>query len=225
MKRVILISVIFSFVLAGSVLAHQPRIVSEEGIIQIKNPEISQAFYGELKGKAVDFEIDSDQPFKFYAGLLVPDLPDIRKDISAGVSLVGEGGKKFLFFLNGENYKWTYFYEEFAGDTYYKGPEVRADLEKGKYIIEVFSGDNLGKYVLAVGEKEEFPVNETFNTLKILPRLKKDFFGKSLFTAFFNKIGLFIFLPLIIILAVVIFLFFLVKYIKKKKNNKPKVVI
>ena len=224
MRKVILISVIFSFALAGNILAHQPRIVSEGRIVQINNPEISQAFYGELKGKAVDFEIDSGQPFKFYVGLLVPDLPHIKKDISAGVFSTEGGDKKNLFFLDGENYEWTYFYEEFAGDAYYKGPEVRADLEKGKYIIEVFNGDNLGKYVLAVGEKEEFPINETFNTLKVLPKLKKDFFGKSPFAAFFNKIGLFIFLPLIIILVVVIFLVFLVKYIRKKNNNKPKVV-
>lgn len=221
MRKIILISFILSFILASDALAHQPRIVSGEEIIQISSPEISQAFYGELKGKPAHFEINSDKPFKFYVGLLVPDLPNIKKDFSARVFSEREEGKEMLL-LNGKSYNWTYFYEEFAGDAYYKGPEARADLEKGKYIIEVFNENNLGKYVLAVGEKEEFPVNETFNTLKVLPKLKKDFFEKSPLSAFFNKIGLYIFLPLIILLVILIFLVLLIKY---KRKNKKKVVI
>ena len=98
MRKVILISVIFSFALAGNILAHQPRIVSEGRIVQINNPEISQAFYGELKGKAVDFEIDSGQPFKFYVGLLVPDLPILKKTFLPEFFRRKEGIKKICSF-------------------------------------------------------------------------------------------------------------------------------
>jgi len=113
---------------------------------------------------------------------------------------------------------WTYFFEEFGGDGYYQGPEFKEEVEKGEYQIEVFSPDNQGKYVLAVGEKEEFPLDETINTLLLLPSLKKNFFNKPPLTAYFNLIGLFLFVPLVILLAISLGFFFFFR--KKKKEKK-----
>ena len=39
--------------------AHNPRVVKNGEPVIVQNPEISQAFYGELKGEAQIFEIDS----------------------------------------------------------------------------------------------------------------------------------------------------------------------
>ncbi len=142
----------------------------------------------------------------------MPDLPAIEKDVSARVYFQDED---FLF-LDGLEADWTYFFEEFGGDGYYQGPEVRVEAKEGGYRIEVFSPDNQGKYVLAVGEKEEFPLDETVNTLLLLPQLKSSFFNKSPLTAYFNLIGLFLFIPVFVLLVISLVVFFLLKRRAKK---------
>jgi hypothetical protein len=97
MKRIVFALTIFLFLLTvGKVSAHQPRIVSQD-LIEVQNPEISQAFYGELQGQPVLFRIDSSEPFVLYLNLLVPDLPEIDKDVSARVYFQDEE----IFFLDG----------------------------------------------------------------------------------------------------------------------------
>ena len=214
-KLILVISFFFFLILPKQAWAHQPRIVSQEKL-QVENPEVSQAFYGELKGKPVSFEINSTKPFILYLNLLVPDLPGIEKDVSARVY----SGEEEIFFLDGTNFNWVSFFEEFAGDNYFKGPEIEEEVEQGKYLVEVFSSDNQGKYVLAIGKKEEFPPGETVETIFLLPQLKKNFFNKSPFTAFFNLIGLFLLIPLLILFAIVLIAFFLIRKIKRKKRTE-----
>lgn len=207
--------VILGLVLAGGVLAHQPRIVKGGGVVEIENPEVSQAFYGELKGETAYYRIADTEPFNLYVGILVPDLPGIGKDVSAKVS---SGGRE-LFLLDGLNSEWTYFYEEFAGDGYWQGPEVQTEAGPAGFDIEVLSGDNQGKYVLVVGEKEEFPLGEALRTLVTLPSLKKDFFEKSVLTVFSGKIGRALLVFLVVIVAGVIAL---VVWVFRKKQKKSK---
>jgi len=68
--------------------------------------------------------------------------------------------------------------------------------------VAVRSPDNRGKYTLAVGEKEEFPPAEVLRTLVVLPRLKREFFGRPAWTAYFNLVGLFIAVPLVLLVSV-----------------------
>jgi hypothetical protein len=244
MKKVALLTVPISLlVLVSATLAHQPRIVSGE-LTQIENPEVSQAFYGQLKGKPDYYQIKSDGPFSFYVGILVPDLEGIGKDISVEIRKGHEYDERqpehehekgeILFFLNGLDHEWTYYYEEFGGDSYYKGPELRrnpdeeglprgVDVDEGTYTIKVFSPDNEGKYVLVVGEREEFPLNEVINTLFVLPRLKAEFFGKSPWTAYFNLIGLFLLISVLVIVGIVVVVVVLVKRGRKKRKIKMKI--
>jgi len=203
-------------------LAHQPRLVDEDFTL-IENPEVSQAFYGELKGKPDFYQIQTEVPIKLYVGILVPNVEGIGKDISVEVSKDDE----FYYLLDGVNFEWQAYYEEFAGDDYFKGPELSAGeqdglpqgvgAEAGNYTLKVFSPDNQGKYVLVVGEKEEFPLNEMLNTLVSLPRLKK-FFDKSPWHALTAPIILrFIVLPIVLLIAIIFVIFFLVR--RKKRNT------
>lgn len=206
MKKIFLI--IGLFLLIHTAYAHQPRIVDNE-ITKVENPEISQAFYGELKGRSHFYEINSDNEFELYLGILVPDIDNIDKDISF---IVYKGGD-ILWGFDGLQHDWTYFWEKFAGDGYFDGPELRSNdkseyprgvmVNSGTYQIEVYSPDNIGKYVLAVGTIESFPFPEIVNTIKTLPKLKSDFFEKSALTAFSNRIGIFIFGPIIIIIVII----------------------
>ena len=212
---------IFSFIIffAGYSLAfaHQPRLVKSNETI-VKNPEISQAFYGELKGEPNHFIIESDSVFKFYAGILVPDLPGANTSISVLIKRTSaEGGpEEIVSLLDGSNFKWKKFHEEFANDDYLWGPEYRnTEAPAGKYTIEVFSAENKGKYSLAIGETEKFPLSEILNTIITLPQIKSEIFGKSMLTSFFNPIGLFIFGPVITGIVTILLIIFLVKKIKK----------
>ena len=225
MKKLILI---ISVILAtpALVFAHQLRIVKEE-ITKVQNPEISQAFYGKLAGHPQYFEINSDKKFSLYVGILVPDIKGIKTNISAEVIQVKEEGREVIDVLDGTTFLWSRFYEPFAGDNYFKGPEFSTEAQPGKYLIHIFSfchpeppvgGEGSqcqsyqGKYALVIGQQESFSLGETWRTLQLLPALKKDFFGKSPLTMFFNYIGLGL-VAVLLILAVIIFL--LAKVVKK----------
>lgn len=217
MKR----AVIFLFavlILSSLVCAHNPRIVYKEDLtnnIQIvQNPEISQAFYAELKGSLEYYAIKSDNDFNLYVGILSPDIKDAKKDFSFQISTVTQN---FSTILDGGNFEWKNFYEEFAGDNYWQGPEFNKQMKAGVYIITVANPDNLGKYVLVVGKKESFPLKEMLNAVISMPALKI-YFEKSPFTAYFNKIGLFM-LPVVIILIIFIIVIF---YIVRKIQNRKK---
>jgi len=197
------------------VCAHQPRLVSDELTI-VQNPEVSQAFYGELRGEPALYRIESDKPFSLYIGILVPDIEGIDKDVSAEITLETVEEHETIL-LNSSSIEWIQYYEEFAGDSYYRGPEFQREVDPGIYEIKVFSPDNKGKYVLVVGEKEVFTPEDMINTILTLPKLKQDFFEKSPFTAFFNLIGLFLFIFLLVILVTGFLLFRLSKSFIKKK--------
>lgn len=194
------------------VYAHQPRIVPD-GLTVIENPEVSQAFYGTLKGNPHYYQITSEEAFTLYVSILVPDLEGIGKDVS--VTVTSEQDSEVLASLDGLGYEWTALYEPFAGDSYYKGPEAKTVLGAGTYIIEVSSIDNEGKYVLVVGEKEEFSLNEILHTIRTLPSLKRDFFEKSPLTAFFNLFGLFLVISLLLIVIIILVLR---RFIRKRRT-------
>lgn len=178
--------------------AHQPRII-ESGTrsVVINSPEVSQAFYGKLTGAPVQFQIKSEKPFNLYVGLLVPDIPDIYKDniqtdISVEISRFNNGQSETIALLAGNGFKWTPFFEEFAGDNYLWGPEYKAyDSQKGLelkgqpvsaglYSIKIFNSTNTGKYTLVTGYNEVFPISEIINSIIVVPRLKAQFFNYSI---------------------------------------------
>ena len=232
---------IFILLIIPMIISHQPRVISNtDEIIQIEDPEISKAYYAELTGKPDYYQIKSDKPFKLYLGILVPAIPNIDKDVSAEISLIKKHGhekdeehfhedeKELLYLLDGLNSNWTYFYEEYAGDEYYSGPELREGNEivyhpqglrvrERIYEIKIFSPDNRGKYILAVGQIEKFPLNEIAKTVFTMPQLKK-YFEKSPLLAFQSPfmIGYLVITLIIIFVPIIILYFIIKKYIKMK---------
>lgn len=200
--------------------AHQPRIVPiDAAVMQVNNPEVSQAFYGELRNRPQFFEINSDKDFTFYINILLPKIPDIDKNITLAIYR-GEGDSATIIdSLNGVNYGWKEFYEPFGNDYYWQGPEFKKQVQPGKYIILVSNPKNEGKYSLAIGEQEKFPPKEILNTIYLMPTLQKDFFGKPLYMAFYNFVGLFIGLVILVVVGIPIVIIFLIKMVQKKKDK------
>lgn len=173
------------FVLSESAQAHQPRITRNRTTV-VENPEISKAYYGKLVGEPDVYRIDATAPFDLYVNVLVPDVEGQKKEVSAdiykdGVHLAGIGGPAAA---------WEKFYEPFGADTYWRGPEYKARASAGRYDIRVASPANDSKYALAIGEIESFSFKEQVNALATIPKLKKDFFGRSPATFIFSPIGI-----------------------------------
>lgn len=195
------------FLSIGAISAHQPRLdtettVSVENPIIVDNPEISQAFYGQLNGKPVYYQIKSDEAFQLYVNLLVPSSPGQGGEfISAEVT---DASGKVILFLNGTNSTWTPYFEEFGGDYYLKGPEATLKVPAGTYNIKIFNSQNQGKYSVAIGKIEAFPANEALTALFTLPLLKEQFFAKPITTIFLEFLGIILALGSLMVLFTLI---------------------
>ncbi len=208
--RFIFFTLFILFGFTGSASAHQPRIIFyTAGDIKIQDPEISQAFYDELKGVPRDYSVDfSGQGGELYLNLLTPEFSNPEARFSANVFSLNGEEQKPLFSIDGSSFKWQEFYEEFGRDYYLKGPELTQQVPAGSYKIEVFSKTNQGKYVLAVGKKEFFDIKSLLNIYWQLPLLKIQFFKTSVWQFFLTPFGI----GLIAVLGGILILIFLLNY-------------
>lgn len=214
MKRTIAaLALILLAAAAGPAGAHQPRVAGSATAVEVDFPEVSKAYYGELPGEQVRYIIRAVAPFKLYVGLLLPDVPGVETGLSAQIYRDHQP----IATLDGVNFEWKPFREEYGGDDYLRGPEFSADAEAGVYEIFVFDADNSGKYVVAIGEKEEWPFSEMKSALRVLPALKKEFFGKSPWDFFSGRIGRYV---LAAIVAVVVGIALVVALIVRRVRRK-----
>ena len=229
MQKKILVFILSAFLFFPlATYAHQPRLVynyppsTREAPIVINQPDVSQAFYGELNKKSDFYRINLTDAKDLYFNILIPDLAHLNfvsfsekgvakaKLSSAPVVKITNNTNKEEIVFGGDNTFTEKFYEEFGGDNYWKGPEIKRNFPKGDYTIEVSSQSTRGRYVLAVGDIEAFPAGEAWNAIKSMPDLKKNFFEKSVLSAYWNKIGLFlggaglVFFGLIVVVGVII---------------------
>lgn len=201
LKALILFFILFLSLCAAN--AHQPRVdtgtvTNVTNPIIVENPEISQAFYGNLKGSPDYYQITSDKPFELYLNLLVPASPGLGGSLPS-VQVTDSSGNTVLT-MNGTTSTWTPYFEEFGGDYYLKGPEATKNVSAGKYIIKVFNANNQGKYSLAVGKIEAFPADESLKAIINLPILKEQFFGKPVTVLFFQFLGIILTLGTLMVL-------------------------
>ena len=199
MKKIVLFSVIFLFAMTffcihGKVLAQdfgsaQNLVYLQPGDISIKNPELSQVFEDNLKGKPKDYFIDSASNFELYINILVPEFANMQGRYSVTVSLVEGSNTKQIAELDGGTATWQVFYNSFDRDWYWKGPELDTQLSAGKYKVEVYSKDNQGEYVLVVGKNKSYGIMTILNNLWQLPLLKVTFLKTSVMQFFLTPIG------------------------------------
>jgi hypothetical protein len=154
--------------------AHQPRVVDSEAI-EVVDPEVSKAYYGELSGAPHVYSINTEEPFELYVGVLMPYADDSQKDVQVEI----RKGEDLLQTIGGESANWEKMFEFFGQSSYWDGGEYTASAEAGAYTIIVSSPNNDSKYSLAIGEIEAFNGNETINALNLIPELKSSFFNES----------------------------------------------
>ena len=183
MKRFLIVAALLVLPLAAA--AHQPRLVQGR-VTSVVDPEISKAYYGKLQGEPDVYRFTADAPFKLYVNVLVPDVPGARKDVSAAVLKDGDLAHP-LAILGGADGPWEAFHEDFGGDDYFRSGEFRQDAAPGAYEIRVWSSNDDSAYVLAIGETEAFPPGEIVDALRVMPRIKEEFFGKPWYSAYTTR--------------------------------------
>ena len=149
--------------------AHSPIVndtdtpYSKEQPFEIDDPEHSKAIFSELRGAPEYYKIVSEEPFRFYAGILQAKLKscEIQRSFSFEV-LDAEGNT--IESRNGEMFDWWPWYEEFGRSWYWVGPEIGQEFrgdrtyDAGTYWVRVFNRQDQGKYVLAIGDVERFGI-------------------------------------------------------------------
>ncbi len=218
MKKIALFASAMLFVLgvsAYTVSAHQPEYIDSQTVIHIPDPDTSRAYYGELAGAPAVYTISSTQDFSLYLGILSPYLPDARKDFT--VTVINAAGATIAK-LSVPASEWQKWHEEFAGDTYWKGPEFKQTVPAGIYTVFVSNSDNIGEYVLAPGEAEVFTLAGTPSTIQQIYLVKTRFFGKPWYSVFQGIIGKAL-LGVIVLLCLITF--FLYKRFQKRHKSLP----
>jgi dipeptidase E len=96
----------------------------------------------------------------------------------------------------------------------------------GKYKIEVFSKDNQGKYVLAVGQNESFDFQSLINVYWQLPLLKVTFFKTSVLQFFLTPFGIGGIGAVGALLIFFAFVYYIIGVIREKiKQNQAKTLL
>ena len=166
------------------VLAHQPRLVEMEKI-NVTEPEISKAYYGNLSGKPHIYTISTSSPIDLYVNVLVPFIEGPEKNVTVKIFK----GEQLMGILSPKKGDWKEFFEPFGHSMYWKGPEFKVRADAGKYKIHVQSTERSIRYVLATGEIEAFDGPESLNAILLIPKLKKDFFEESPISFILSPLG------------------------------------
>lgn len=171
---------------AISASAHTPTFVASADWVKVSEPEKSQAFYGFLSQGTTKFVVSSSSPFILSLSLLTPanEAPDPTLQALI-VSQTGQVIGQLATTTSG----WTRWYEEYAGDSYYRGPHFQTQVNAGTYTVVVNSRHRNARYVLTVGEKEVFSVDHWWALEKELYLIKTKFFGAPWYAIFAGRVG------------------------------------
>ena len=144
---------------------------SRDEKINVTEPEISKAYYGNLSGKPHIYTISTSSPIDLYVNVLVPFIEGPEKNVIVKIFK----GEQLRGILSPKKGDWKEFFEPFGHSMYWKGPEFKVRADAGKYKIHVQSTEKSIRYVLATGEIEAFDGPESLNAILLIPKLKKDF--------------------------------------------------
>ena len=218
MKIFILIIIFYPL----SILAHQPKLINYSPSIdnphQVVYPEISKAYYSKLEGEPHYYKIESDRDFLFYTGILSPKVNDDYKWLSLEVL---DENKEVINKADGKDFNWNAWYEPYARDWYWKGPEIGTErneefktsftIDAGTYYIKVFNEDNIGHYSLAVGEAEFFGSNLWEQILTWTPIIL--YIGPFMDIVHWQKFDIRAYIPHIVLLVLITIIYFLIRRI------------
>ena len=235
MIRIIILNImrfflsLFLILISIKAFAHQPKLIkyspSEDSPHEVINPEISKAYYAKLNGEAHYYRIKSEKDFLFYTGILSPKINDNYIWLSLKVS---DENNKIIYKADGSEFNWKPWYEPYARDWYWKGPEIGGEINQetgfkksflvkaGTYTIKVYNNNNIGNYSLAVGEAEFFGSNTFEKILTWTPIIF--YIGPYMDIVHWKKFDITAYIPHIILLVLFFVIYIIIKklFLKKK---------
>ncbi len=208
--------------------AHQPKLINYSPTIDNPHavifPEISKAYYSKLTGQPHYYVINSEDDFLFYTSILSPKINEEPSRFSLEVL---DGDQNIVYKVDGLNFDWTAWYEPYARDWYWKGPEIGVEsgkefqtsftIDAGTYYIKVFNESNTGHYSLAVGEAEFFGSNLWEQILTWTPIIL--YIGPYMDIVHWQKFDIRAFIPHIALLVLIFIIYFLIKRIFFRKRR------
>ena len=208
--------------------AHQPKLINYSPTIDNPHdvifPEISKAYYSKLTGQPHYYVINSEDDFLFYTSILSPKINEEPSRFSLEVL---DGDQNIVYKVDGSNFDWTAWYEPYARDWYWKGPEIGVEsgkefqtsftIDAGTYYIKVFNENNIGHYSLAVGEAEFFGSNLWEQILTWTPIIL--YIGPYMDIVHWQKFDIRAFIPHIALLVLIFIIYFLIKRIFFRKRR------
>lgn len=165
----------------GVVEAYRPVLLptqSQLEVIVVEDPEIERTYHSLLEGFPHTYEFTSDVPFELFVEVLIPDIDEIEREMSAIIVREATRGVAEVARLKGGETTWVSFYEPVGGNRYERGPGYESRAEAGSYIVQVHTAENYGKYALTIGKKKNSDRLGYFELLGLLIDVKQ-FFGKS----------------------------------------------
>ena len=225
----ILVLILFFF--STEINAHQPKLINYTPSIdrphEVIYPEISKAYYSKLNGQPHYYLIQSEEDFLFYTSIL---SPKVIEDYTWFSLEVLDENQNLIYKADGSKFDWTPWYEPYARDWYWKGPEIGIDTGKGEfqgsftisagtYYIKVFNENNSGNYSLAVGEAEFFGSNLWEQILTWSPIIF--YIGPYMDIFHWQKFDIRAFIPHIALIVILFIIYFIIKkiFFKKKKSK------
>jgi len=221
---------LFLILISVEALAHQPKLIkyspTKENPHEVINPEISKAYYAKLKGEPHYYRVKSEKDFLFYTSILSPKVNDDYIWLSLEVS---DENNNIVYQADGSNFKWEPWYEPYARDWYWKGPEIGGEINQetgfkksfliksGTYIIKVYNNDNIGNYSLAVGEAEFFGSNTFEKILTWTPIIF--YIGPYMDIVHWKKFDVAAYIPHIVLLVLFFIIYIIIKKLFFKKKN------
>ena len=216
------------FLFSMPVHAHQPKLINYSPTIDSPHkvifPEISKAYYSKLTGQPHYYVINSEDDFLFYTSILSPKINEEPSRFSLEVL---DEDQNIVYKVDGLDFEWTAWYEPYARDWYWKGPEIGVEsgkefqtsftIDSGTYYIKVFNESNTGHYSLAVGEAEFFGSNLWEQILTWAPIIL--YIGPYMDIVHWQKFDIRAFIPHIALLVLIFIIYFLIKRIFFRKRR------
>ena len=218
MKKYLVYFTLLCFFIPVTIFAHQPNYIDGQTQIVDSEPDISKAYYGELPGDSAVYTIYATSSLKLYVQILSPKIQNANKDFNV---VIKDSKQNIISSLSTSTDGWQSWYEEYGGDWYWQGPSFTAIVPAGTYDVIVSNTNNTGKYCIAIGETESFPISNFVNTIDQLYKTKTKFFNEPWYGVFYGIIGKYLlFGSLIIILILTSIIYFYIHIKDRNINNR-----
>lgn len=166
----------------ADVRAFEPIVIEDATpVVAIPIDDItrSRMLYGDLDNFPHTYEFSVTKPTALYAQVLVPDIASAKNTVSAIIIRLpdGRGRVTEVARLEAKDAMWTREFEPWVGDSYRSGSMFEKEIGPGTYRIEVHTPDNVEKYALRVGTRDDMEIGYIERVRRIVA--VKAFFEKS----------------------------------------------